>query len=211
MKNHSSKGQFRAKVLLWVAVVACYMAFLAIISHARGPQPYELIPRETLTPAAFTSFDGSTSGQDALPFQNNTDGNLVGYTVPVSLQGLHGLQISFEIDCQPEDSGSVLYVDFYNPDENYDDPSNEFQVTLQEGKNEVTQELYPGDTAPQSAQLRLFTLNSAHYEIRQLSILEQQPTPKVSTGMIVFFTATVVLLIVTIIWILLRRKGQSYE
>lgn len=208
MKKKTGRRKTHIKVVLWIETIVCYMALLTIISYIRGPQPYELIPDKTISTASFLSFDGQAAGQEFLRFQSDVEGALIGYTTQIDLNGLHGLRVSFQIICNAEDRGNVLYVDFYNLEEGYDNPENEFQVILQEGENRIEGDLFPGKDAPQAAQLRIFTLNSSQYDVRELSVMRYEPIPKVTTGMVVAFIISAILLIGTI-WISWRKRQDA--
>lgn len=178
------KRQFRLKALLIIEIIVCYMAFLNVISHARGPQNYEAVTdAPLLTASDFIGFDGGRAEQ-GLVFNNQTMGAAVGYQAELSLDELERILISFTVDCPPEYIGSTLYVDLYNDIANYDNPEQEYHLVLQEGLNNASTVLEPGKSAPENGQLRFFTVEPADYTLEDLQIYQEIPLPNVTTDMI---------------------------
>ena len=180
--------------LLIFEVIVCYMALMTVVSHIRGPQRYEVISDMPLLDASdFTAFDGA-SAEKALKLSNQAPGTAVGYLAQLPLIGLERIHISFEVDCPAEYSGGMLILDLYNYESGYDSEEQEYRLTLQEGLNEVSVSLEPGEAAPEQAQFRVFTLDAAGYEVRNLQVCQETSLPKVTPFMLgVVFGCFVVL------------------
>lgn len=194
MKEKSSRktNTVLLKWLIIIEIIACYMAVLTIVSYARGPQKYEMITDfPMISIGDFISFNGETAPGDGLQIVNEMPGAVVGYSAWTALDGFDKMQISFQVDCPPEYAGNVLYVDLYEQKTEYDNAEQQISVILHEGTNKVDFFLEPGEEHPSSAELRIFTLDSADYTIGDISLLMLKLQPKVSvsiiTGAIVCF------------------------
>ena len=190
------KQRFYLKILMIFEVIVCYMALLNIISHARGPQNYDILADTPLAVVSdFSSFDGGSTEQGML-LENQTPGTAVGYQAELSLNELESIYISFSVDCPAEYAGGTLIVDLYDYESNYDSPEQEYHLTLQQGVNEAVFSLKPGENAPSNAMLRFFTTDPAKYQLDSLQIYKEQSLPKVTNIMV---TVAVVFLIAIVL------------
>ena len=175
------------KWLLILEIIIFYLSFLNVVSHVRGPDSYRLNTDAPLLLAMdFQSFSdmGISRPDSSLPLLNPTAGAAAGYQAELPLDDLLGVSVCFQIDCPEDEAGSTVTIDLYNFEAGYDSPEQETQVVLQAGLNEISTLLSPGESAPEQAQLRIFTLDEAHYEITGLEIWEQIRQPKITPGMV---------------------------
>ena len=191
----------RIKWLLILEGIVFYFALLNIVSHVRGPIPYQidkttpLVEMEEFQPF----FDmGAVVKEKVLPIINVSEGVAAGYQTEVLLSDVDAINIQFQVNCPADQAGSVLHVDLYNAEAEYDNPEQEQEITLQEGWNEIQFDLIKGDQAPDTAYLRLFTLNAVNYQIESLEIYRKIPLPKVTTPMAAAAIVAGVLLLGTI-------------
>lgn len=171
------------KGLLIFELIFCYMAALNIVSHLRGPQNYET-SEVLVTVADFVSFSGESVQGENLIFDNQTEGTVVGYSTRLSLENIERIRVSYRIDCPTEYVGGTLYNDLYDYDAGYDDPEQEYQLILQQGQNDVTFVLEPGDAAPEAAELRFFTPSAAGYAVVDLQVYSEIPLQKLTVAML---------------------------
>lgn len=131
-------------------------------------------------------------------FENDTPGTAIGYSAALRMENMDGIHVIFAIKCPEKYAGGILHIDLYNGDAGYDNGEQEYTVTLQAGKDEVSLSLPPGEVHPQMAWLRIFTLDSAQYKISDLHIYQENALPSVSTEMIAGASACFLVLGVTI-------------
>ncbi len=194
-------------LLLIVELIVCYLAILAVISYWRAPAQYRALPEETLLAAAdFSDFAGRAVSGDGLLLQNNTPGNVAGYLAWLDLREVNPIAVKFALDCPKQYAGGVLHVDLWN--EGYDNDAQEYKLALQEGINEVEIFLDKGADAPDSAQLRFFTVDLADYTVTDLRISRAEPVPKISSGLLAGMILCLVLLLVTAV--ALFRPHSNY-
>lgn len=180
------KKKARLKWIIIVELIVFYFSLLNVISHARGPVPYQIdtsqpvVKVEDFVPMVEMGVDKT---ETALPVYNTVEGNAVGYQAEFSLQNIEAINVQFQIECPPEQAGTTLFVDLYNFEASYDNPEQEQQIVLKEGLNQIQFDLNKGEQAPDTAYLRLFTLNIVGYQIDQLQIYEKMELPKVTTPM----------------------------
>lgn len=86
----------------------------------------------------------------------------------ISLEGIERINVQFEINCPIESVGSIVHVDLCT--EGYDSDEQEFIAVLQPGRNVISGQLIPGQSAPEWVQLRIFTLDPAGYDVNCLRI-----------------------------------------
>lgn len=201
--------RFRLKVLLIFEAVVCYMAMLNIVSHARGPQNYGVLTDIPLVSVSdFAGFDGGRTEQ-GLRLENQVPGTAVGYQAELMLSGLDSIYLRFSVYCPAEYAGGTLIVDLYNYESGYDSPEQEYQLILQEGINEAAFSLHPGESAPDKALLRLFTLDAAGYEVSGLQVYQEQPLPKVTGAMVAVTAILVAITVATAFvyyWISVKKR-----
>ena len=177
-KARSRSPLWRAAAI--VEVIVCYMAVLTVISYARGPEHWRPAEPPVLESGAFTSFAGEPAGENGpLPMENGPDGQAVGYEAEADLIGGAALQVSLKVECPAEYAGNTLIVDLYNDQAGYDDPAQESWITLQAGTNQLDLSLDPGASPPERALVRLFTLDSAGYQLEDVTVRQMERTPKV--------------------------------
>lgn len=194
-------------LLLIVELIVCYMLILAVISYWRAPGQYRALPEEPLLAIAdFVDFSGRPVNEDELHLQNNLSGNVAGYTAWLDLREVNPLAVKFTVDCPAEYAGGVLHIDLWN--EGYDNDEQEYKLTLQAGLNEVEFFLDKGADAPESAQLRFFTVDLADYAVIDLQISQAEPMPKISSGLLAGMIVCLVLLLVTAL--ALFRPNNEY-
>ena len=73
-------------------------------------------------------------------------------------------------------------MELYNYEAGYDSPEQEYEMTMQAGRNEAEFTLIPGAERPEMAQLRFFTLDRAGYSLEDVRIYGQTVGPKVPVG-----------------------------
>jgi len=173
------------KGVLIFEVIVCYMAVLNIVSHLRGPQQYVVISDvPLLTASNFIPF-GENDVQEAstLQINNEVQGVPTGHWANLPLSRLNRIFISFQLECPQKYAGGILSTDLYNEACGYDREDQEFRLTLQEGLNDVSAWIDVSDSAPDEAQLRIFTVDIADYEVTDLGIFQAVPVPRVTVGM----------------------------
>lgn len=201
----------KIKWIIWIEVIVFYMSVLNIISHAKGPTPYRVNTENSLLSASdmvpFSDMGMIGEKENSLYIFNNEEGAAVGYQGELQLDQLDGVHISFVVNCPSEYVGSMLYIDLYNYEENYDFPEQEHQVTLQEGMNQVSFDLSPGEEPPKTCSLRFFTTSLADYTLEEIQINSVEALPKVTTAMIACVAIIFVLIVITGLyaWCMFRR------
>lgn len=208
MSNILSR-QKSLKTIAIVSALVCYIAILNVISHARGPFQYEAEEDSPLAEVgSFVSFSGEIAASDRLVFSNSAEGNAVGYLHDITLSGLERIQVSFTVDCPPQYAGTSIIIDLYNPIVGYDSPEQEEVIILQEGINEITAVLVPGENAPDEAQLRLFTGNITDVSAEYVEVYSLRQLPKVTPSMVVaIFLPVSVLIVSGAVLSFSKRKG----
>lgn len=204
------------KRFIILEIIVCYMAALTVVSHLRGPERYQVADESPLLNIRdFSSFSNEPVGGESFLMENRTAGAAVGYLARLSLQELEGIWITFSVECPVEYAGGILYVDLCEPEMGYDNPEQEYSLTLSAGLNQVGFSLDPGVSHPVNANLRFFTLDPAGYEIRNLEIYPEAALPRVGEGLVISMVLSFVLLGVTIMaWRMRSRKevmGQDAE
>lgn len=181
------KRKATLKRVMICELILCYMAILAMISHIRAPQPYETIMKTSLLEINdFESFDGSAVIGQTMTIKNGAEEQLVGYQAPLQLVGLERIRIMFQIDCDILAEGdNLLSVDLYEAKSGYDFAEQENVLHLKEGINEISVNLPIGENAPDTAMLRLFTLDQADWTIHSFHVYEEVPEPKVTPALII--------------------------
>lgn len=193
-----------------VEVIVCYMAILTVISYARSPERWRPVDPPALESGAFTSFAGETAGGNGpLPMENGSDGQAVGYQAEVDLGGMGTLQVSLKVECPPRAAGGTLHVDLYNHEAWYDDLTQESQVVLQAGINELTLSLDPGQSPPDQALVRLFTLDPAGYQLEDVTVRRMERMPKIPGSVWVGLAVCLALPLVTLAaWAISEKSGR---
>lgn len=206
-----NRKRSKIKWLLLVETIVLYFSILNIVSHARGPVPYQMESNQPILEicdfAAMTTAEPEVV-QSGMRFYNTTDGVVTGYRATLELNEVDCLNIQFQINCPAAFAGNTLIIDLYNYEFGYDNPEQECHVVLQKGINNISIELVPGEGAPKQGELRLFTVNTADYQAENLMIYEKIALPKISFPMIVVVLVMAIVLLGTLIydsW-LQRRK-----
>ena len=209
MKKDARKRSAWLGRLMVVEIIVCYMAVLTLVSHARGPEKYRAATDAPLLAAdSFTSFTGEPAGEDGLRLANSTAGQAVGFAAELPLESRERIQAAFLVDCPPEFAGSILHVDLYEPDAGYDNDEQEATLVMQPGLNAVSLTLWTGENAPESSQLRFFTLDLADCGIYDLSICPVEALPKVGRGLLAAVAACfLILAATTALWAECRKKA----
>ena len=206
-----SQKRRKTKWLLSAEGIVFYLALLNIISHIRGPVPYQvdtsqsIIQIQDFIPMAEM---GVSATETVLPIYNTVDGTVAGYTAPLVFQDLECLTIQFQVNCPPEFEGNTLIVDLYNYEAQYDNPDQEHHVVLQAGTNNISFELLPGDAAPETGELRFFTVNTADYEIEKLQVHEKTAMPKVTSPMVAAVIVLAILWMATLCYMIIKKKND---
>jgi FkbM family methyltransferase len=211
MKKTDSKKRWLAGLVV-VEIIICYMAVLTVISYQRGPVRHQVI-RETplLDAAAFTSFTGEqANGEEGLSFTKGNEEGSIGYNAHLQLSGLSGIYVAFSVDCPAEYAGNMLHIDLQESSVGYDNDEQEFFLTLEEGINQVEFTLDPGDSPPDTALLRFFTLDAANYIVQDIQIYPEAVLPKIPMGMLPVTGLCFVLLLVTGLYFVFQfKKGDT--
>ena len=197
------------KWLIIVEAIVLYIALLNVISHVRGPIPYSADTQSSL--AQIEEFEpmfdmDSVVEKEKLPFQNTTEGAVVGYAAWLSLKDLNQVQVSFVVDCPSKCVGQTLVIDLYNLEEGYDSDEQETRIILEAGLNKINVQLAPGETHPPKAQLRIFTTNAASYSIEELSVNKLVPLERVTPIMVIVPVFLALVLCGTIVFQIKRNK-----
>lgn len=200
MMKRLKKRKIEWKWVIIAEIIVCYMAVLTAVSYARGPVRYGPAETPLLTEKDFRDINGLPEEENGAPFafENQVQGKAVGYLADVDLLALHGICVSFEIDCPVEYADGILCIDLCNGETGYDGPEQEYQLTLQAGQNTVDFVLDPGPDHPDTATLRFFTLDEAGYRLENLGIFEQILFPQVPNGLKIGVVASLLLLAVTV-------------
>ena len=207
MDKNTEKRKTTLKWVIAAEIIVCYMAVLTAVSYARGPERYMTANEPLLVTEDFTSFAGQPAEPGgAFLLENEAQGTAVGYQAELDLAALENVQISFQAECPAGYAGGILHVDLYNGEAGYDSPEQEFSMTVQAGHNEAAFTLAPGAEHPDTAQLRIFTLDRAGYSLEGVQIHEQRPLPKVSGGIWAGVGACFLLLAGTVICRIIKGK-----
>lgn len=209
----------RNRSALWRAVaiaevIVCYMAILAAISYARGPEHWRAVEPPILESGALTSFAGEAAGENGpLPMENGPGGQAVGYQAEIGLGGVDALQVSLKVECPAQYAGHILTADLYNYEAGYDDPAQESQVALQEGTNQLDLSLDPGSSPPERALVRLFTQDPAGYQLEDVTVRQMERMPKVPGSVWVGLAVCLALPLVTLAaWVVTRKiEGRKTD
>ena len=212
--NTREANMKQIKRLLIIEVLIFYFCILNLVSHARGPVPYQkdidypLLQAEDFQPF----FDMGIAQTDAtLPLLNTTEGRATGYQGDIILTGIEGVYVSFQIECPTDEVGKTIVVDLYNVEAGYDLPEQEKQIVLQAGLNEIDILLSPGQNAPESAQLRIFTVEAADFTITELGIFKLVRQPKITGGMMAIPVAVGILCLGTLLVYWYTQKKESFH
>ena len=207
MDKNTEKRKTTLKWVIAAEIIVCYMAVLTAVSYARGPERYKTAHEPLLVTEDFVSFAGQPAEPGgAFLLENEAQGTAVGYQAELDLAALENVQISFQAECPAGYAGGILHVDLYNGEAGYDSPEQEFSMTVQAGHNEAAFTLAPGAEHPDTAQLRIFTLDRAGYSLEGVQIHEQRPLPKVSGGIWAGVGACFLLLAGTVICRIIKGK-----
>ena len=196
---------------LIAGLLILYFTALTAISHRGATVHFEVVSgAESLL--AYEDFS-VTAGEglahvasDALVFQGSDSGAKV-FSAPLNLRELEQIQVSFSVDCPDENAGTVLHIDLYA--DGYDSEEQEFTAVLHSGSNTVAGALNKGKTAPESALLRIFTLDPADYAVRELQVDGMILKTSRSAPTIVFIC--ILLLLVLLLYHRLKAGGSSAE
>ena len=199
MMGRTKKQKIKWKWVIVAEIIICYMAMLTMVSYVRGPVRYGPAEEPLLTEADFRDINGLPAEEAGAPFtfENQDQGEAVGSLADVDLRGMHGICISFEVDCPEEDAGGILCTDLCNGETGYDHPEQEFDLVMQAGHNEADFILDPGRQHPDTATLRFFTLDTAGYCLENVQIYEEILLPQVPDGLKIGVGACFFLLAVT--------------
>ena len=196
------------KRLLIVEIITYYIVVLTIISHVRGPEKYQRDPAGPVwTASDFSCFDDtgrSRVQEDKLHMENTTAGHNIIFQTEVNMIGSDGFYINFFIDCPPEYQETHLAVDLFNEEAGCDEGNVEYMHTLSEGENKIVCELFPQENVPGTAFMRIFTSDSANYNVQDLQIYSLCKAEKVSVSMILTLVLMVVAMVIT--GVILRRS-----
>lgn len=205
------KKKTKLKWIIIVELIVFYFALLNVISHARGPVPYQIdtsqpvVQIEDFVPMAEMGVDKT---ETALPFYNAVEGAVAGYQSELQLGQLQGIHISFSVNCPADYAGNLLYIDLYNYEAGYDFPEQEYEVILQ-GDQQISFELSPGEKAPDSCFLRFFTNGLADYNLEQIQVNPVIALPRVTTAMIVAVVGSLLILVLTIVYYIWNERKKS--
>ena len=213
MMERTKKEKIKWKWLITAEIIVCYMAVLTVVSYVRGPERYGPAEEPLLTEADFGDINGLPVDEAGEPFtfENQTQGEAVGCLADVDLRGMHGICISFEVDCPEEDAGGILCTDLCNGEIGYDYLEQEYQLTLLPGHNGAGFVLDPGPEHPDTATLRFFTLDKADYRLENVQICEEILLPQVPGGLKIGVGACFLLLAVTAIAAAAGRRNSKKD
>lgn len=192
----------RRRYTIVVLLLVFYFSLLNVVSHARAPVSYKANTEQPILQASDFQpfFDmGVLSTDSQLPIVNQTANVGAGYAASVSLIGVEGIGISFQIQCPEEYEGKTIIIDLYNLEANYDSIDQEEQLVLQTGQNKIQAQLSPGEYAPESAQLRIFTVETADYVIEDIKVFELAQAPKITMMMLAVPALVAAMLLVTLL------------
>lgn len=214
MRNRRPLSGAVWKGIIIAEIIICYLAFLTVVSYIRGPERYRTVTDTPLLRSEeFISFAGAPAGTGGgLRLENTASGAAVGYMARLRLTGLEQIYISFQMECPAEFAGGTLVIDLYNSEAEYDNPEQEYRLTIQEGHSEVECQLTPGESPPEEAFLRVFTLDHAGYQLEEIRICRMELLPRVPVGLWVGVGVCYLALAGTgIVWMVNRknRRGGS--
>lgn len=208
------KKKVNLKWLVIVELMVFYFALLNVISHARGPVPYridtsqQVVQTENFMPMVEMGVDAT---ETALPIYNTVEGAVAGYQSELQLEEVNGIYISFSVNCPADYAGKLLYIDLYNHEAGYDFPEQEYQVVLQEGEQEISFSLSPGERAPESCYLRFFTTAQADYILEHVQVNPIVQLPKVTISMIAVVGISLLSLMLTVSYIWSQERKSNCE
>lgn len=199
--------QFRTKIIVIVELIACYMSLLTVISHQLAPVEYRNADSEPiLTTTDFISFLGERAG-DQLTFLGDGAGTAVGYEAAVQLAKTERFNVSFSLKVEESDEGKSLFADLYNGDRDYDRPKQEKLLILQKGECRVDFPLLVGENAPETAKIRLFTLDAASWSVSDVEVYEAVPIQKVTPVMLCVVAVIWGSTLVTVVYVTRKKKN----
>lgn len=157
------------KLLLGIGIVVFYLALLMYITSTEPSNQYKL--SENLlkyTDFTITAGEGDVQvREDALAFIGGSAGDKV-CAANISLAEIEQLYVEFTINSLEHTAGTTMHVDLCAAD--YDSDEQEFIAIIQTGDNTISGILTPGPNAPEEAQFRIFTLDPAGYDVRNLNV-----------------------------------------
>lgn len=157
------------KLILVIGGIVFYLGLLAFITVTDASNKYDQIDN-LLSYSDFSVSAGEKDAhilEDALAFTGSQPGDKV-FSASVQLTEIELIQVEFTVTCLEQSAGTTLHVDLCA--ENYDSDEQEFTATLQAGENVISGIISVGANAPDEAKLRIFTLDPAGYDARNLSI-----------------------------------------
>lgn len=155
------------KLVMLVSGVAAYFALLALAVMTDEEHRYKA-SEPLLLYSDFTDVSNVAVTDDSLIFDGAAESGVKLCTADLSLRDRASFDIQFVADCAEEYAGAVLHVDLCG--ENYDTDAQEFTTVLNAGKNLISCTLRTGENAPEQAQFRIFTLDAAQFEVRDLTV-----------------------------------------
>lgn len=157
------------KLLLGIGVVVFYLALLMFITATEPSNQYALSENLlSYTDFSVTAGDADVEvREDALAFTGGSAGDKV-CSANISLAGIEQLFVEFTINSLEQTAGTTVHVDLCAAD--YDSDEQEFTVILQTGDNTISGMITPGPNASEEVQFRIFTLDPAGYDVRNLSV-----------------------------------------
>lgn len=201
MKSFTGRKRrtFRSVVIL-IELLICYITFLNVISHMRGPDIFIVAESNgpLLQTRDFVAFDGESGSQNELVLENDSSATVVGYSAELDLTTVQRIRIDFYINCTSEYRGSKLYIDLFNSDGGYDYAEQEVCLELQEGNNHIEISLDKGANAPEKAQLRMFTGETVCISIHDINVWEEILAPQKYESMFVALAISLIILFGTI-------------
>ncbi len=186
----------RRKLLLTAELILAYMLVLCMISCLRV---YHNNSRSEMLATAkdFSVSEGTDAAVegDSLTIRDCGPGNKV-FSLPVSPAETGDIQVSLSLLCPEQYAGTELRIDLFAA--GYDAEEQERVFTLAAGENDLQCTLPVGKHAPQSAQLRIFTVDSAGYRISDVRVERSAPALP-PTGELVVLSALLILCAVAVV------------
>lgn len=155
------------KLILAVCCLAAYFALLVLVAMTDEAYQYES-SEPLLLYSDFTELSNAVVTDEGVLLAGAAESGVKLCAADLFLRDRTSFDVQFVADCAQEYAGTVLHVDLCG--ENYDTDEHEFTAVLKSGRNVISGSLQVGENAPEQAQFRIFTLDAAQFEVRDLTV-----------------------------------------
>lgn len=199
-----TKKESKQKWMMIALLLCAYFCVLIMISYLRAPEQNRREIIRQFSCSDFSQIEGMTGGyvSDGRTINlTNGSGSVSGFSTEVPLVDVEEVEIRFFLRDAEEALGKVLTVDLCAP--GYDNAEQEQQVAISQSGMTVTVILTPGDNAPESAALRVFTTDELSCSISDLRVCLRGS----QTDTVLYTAGGIALVLLSIVAVWMTRQG----